>query len=147
MSANARRALKALETLARAKDFELAELKRTANAAADRLKRTQDAIRFLVAALLSEAPVDGAELNIQMVYTRYAAGSRSRRDALASMIPPLQSDVAAADAAVLEGFRALKQLEEAAKTHREDIAAEFERKERAETDDMAAVRAIRRQRA
>ncbi len=84
---------------------------------------------------------------MQMAYTRYAQGSRNRRDALGSMIPALAHDVAEADAAVLEGFRSLKQLEEAAKTHREAIAAEFDRKERAETDDMAAVRAIRRQRA
>lgn len=61
------------------------------------------------------------------------------------MLPALAQDVAEADAAVLEGFRTLKQLEEAAKTHRDAIAAEFERKERAETGDMAAVRAIRRQ--
>ena len=147
MSANARRSLKAIETLARAKDFELADLKRTANAAADRLKRTVDAIRFLEAALISEAPEDGADLSMQMAYNRYAQGSRTRRDALGSMIPALAHDVAEADAAVLEGFRSLKQLEEAAKTHREAIAAEFDRKERAETDDMAAVRAIRRQRA
>jgi len=66
MSANARRSLKAIETLARAKDFKLAELKRTANAAADRLKRTVDAIRFLEAALISEAPEEGADLSMQM---------------------------------------------------------------------------------
>ena len=147
MTANARRSLKAIETLARAEDFELAELKRTANAAADRFKRTGDAIRFLEAALISEAPEDGADLSMQMAYTRYAQGSRTRRDALACMIPTLAHDIAEADAAVLEGSRSLKQLEEVAKTHREAIAAEFDRKERAEIDDMASVRAIRRQRA
>lgn len=65
MTANARRSLKAIETLARAEDFELAELKRTANAAADRFKRTVDAIRFLEAALISEAPEDGADLSMR----------------------------------------------------------------------------------
>ena len=58
-------------------------------------------------------------------------GSRSRRDVLGYTISALAHAVAEADAAVLEGFRSLKQLEEAAKTHREAIAAEFDRRERA----------------
>jgi hypothetical protein len=98
MSANACHSLTAIEALARAKDFELAELKRTTNAAADRIKRTVDAIRFLEAALIPEAPKEGADLSMQMANTGYAQGSRSRRDALGSMIPALAHDVAEADA-------------------------------------------------
>lgn len=144
MSANARRALKSLETLARARDMELADLKRVVNAALDRLKRTTDAIHFLDAAVLSETPDIGADFEMQIAFTRYAAGAKGRKRALASSIPALEEDISTAEAAVLEAFRGLKQIEEAIKSRREEIHAEEERKERVEADDMATMRAIRR---
>lgn len=144
MIANAKRSLKAIETLARVKDAELSELKRVAHAAADRLQRTHDAIHALQADLIAEGAGVGDALEMRMAYTRYALGSKGRRRALERLIPGLEQDIALADAALLEGFRTLKRLEEAAKTHRAAIEAEIDRKVRAESDDLAAVRAVRR---
>lgn len=147
MTANAKRSLKAIETLARVKDAELSELKRTANIAADRLQRANQAIQALQADLVTEGKGVGEALEMRMAYTRYALGSKGRRRALERLVPGLEQDIALADAALLEGFRGLKRLEEAAKSHRTQIAATFERKSRVEADDLAAIRAVRRARA
>ncbi len=139
----ARRTLKTLETLARARDFELNEMRREAAAAMDRLERAQAAMVGVAAALKSEAESVVGEPTMLAAYARYAARARERLTALGAACETLAADVDQADERVLEAYRGLKQIEEAAQAKRAEIEEEEARKERAAADDQAAIRAIR----
>ena len=139
---NARRALKTLETLARARDMELGELKREAVEAAMRVEQTETAIARLEADMMDEAVEAGSDPEMLRAYAAYAAGARARGRALAAEKESRIAELQQADARVLEAFRALKQIEKAAEARREDIALEEARKERSVADDLAAIRAV-----
>lgn len=139
-----RRALKSLLTLARARDLELNDLKRAAALAADRLARADAMIQALETALAEEADMARSEPNLMADYGRYAGRAKQRIAAFAATREALVNDVDVADARVLDGFRALKQIEEAADKRRDEIDETEARKERAVADDLAAIRATRR---
>jgi len=140
---SAERALKALVTLGRARDLELTERRRDAARAADRLNRTLQGIADLRHALAEEGQALDGDPAMMQVYARFAAGARRRINALSEAKAGLEAEVDRADLAVADAYRALKQVELAAETHREEIAETAARKERSEADDMAAVRAQR----
>ncbi len=139
----ARRALKSLETLARARDLELTELRREAARVMDRLERTIAAIEGLKSALRTEGESLGGDPAMMSVYAKFAAGARQRLTALAAARESLELEVDQADERVAEGYRALKQIEQAADARRQEILDEEARKERATADDLAAIRAMR----
>lgn len=138
-----RQALKSLETLARARDLELTDLRRAAAALQEKLARVDQVVDGLNAAIVEEGAAIGGDPVMLTTYAHFTAGARRRLTALGAAREVLAADVDAADAKVLEGFRALKQIEQAADARRQEIRDEVERKERAEADDMAVVRAIR----
>jgi len=139
----ARRALKTLETLGRARDFELSERRREAAVAVDRLQRTIAMIGQLRDALREEGEVLTGEPAMMRVYAAFAADARRRITALVAMQKQLEADVDRADERVREAFEALKQVEQAADARRQEIALEDARKEQAADDDMATSRAMR----
>ena len=141
---NARRALKALETLARARDMELAELRRAAALAVDRLEKTEAAIARIEADMMDEAVQAGGDPELLGAYARFAAAARVRSRELTAAREARAAECEQADAQVLEAFRALKQIEAAAKARRDEIADEEARKERADADDLAAIKAYDR---
>ena len=139
----AARPLQALETLARARDMELNDLRVAAAAAHERLARLDQVIAALQSAIKSEGALLDGKPDMLAAYADYSAGARRRITALAAAREGVLADVEAAEAKVMDGFRALKQIESAADARREDIADELARKERAEADDMALQRAAR----
>lgn len=141
---NPRQALKSLTTLARARDLELKELKRQAAVIADKMERVQHAIDDLHGAMAVEAVKAEQSPDMLAAYAGFAGQCRQRVAALEAGKESLAAELDLADARVLEGYRALKQVEEAADARRQEIRDEIERKERAEADDIAAVRAYAR---
>lgn len=137
------RQLKALETLARARDMELNDLRVAAAAAHERLARLDQVIAALQSAIKSEGVLIGGKAEMLTAYAEFSAGARRRITALDAAREGVIADVEAADAKVMDGFRALKQIESAADARREDIADVLARKERAEADDIALQRAAR----
>lgn len=136
-----RRALKSLETLARARELELNELRRQAALAADRLARTSQAIAGLRQAAAAEAATAGDAPDMLAAYAAFAGQIRVRATALEAAREGLIADLDIADARVADGYRNLKQIEQAAEARRREIQEEAARKERAEADDIAGMRA------
>ncbi len=140
---SARRALKSLETLARARDMELTDLRRAAAAAADRVAAADHLIGRIQEAVVTEAEASGDDLDMLQAYGVFAAQCRGRLKELYAQREAFANEAEAAEIAVLDGYRALKQIEEAATARRTEIADEEARKERAVADDLAAIRAVR----
>lgn len=140
---NPRQALKSLETLARARDLELTDLRREAAQVHAKLARLDQIVEGLNAAIDQEGDAVGADPVKLTTYAEFTSGARKRIKALKDARAPLSVEADAADARVMEAFRALKQIEEAAEARRREIEADIERKERAEADDLATLRALR----
>lgn len=139
----AARQLKALETLARARDMELNELRALAAAAHARLAKLDHVRLALRSAILTEGDKLKEKPEMLTAYAEFSAGARRRIAALDAARVDVLADVEAADAKVMDGFRALKQIESAAEARRDEIAHELARKERVEADDIALQRAAR----
>ncbi|MGZ0190132.1 MAG: hypothetical protein ACKVH0_19385 [Alphaproteobacteria bacterium] len=140
---NPRRQLKTLETLARARDMALTDLKRDAAIAVDRLARTESAMADVRAAVSQESADVGNDPIMLTALTYFTSHARGKLLQLDAARESLIADVELADARVLEAYQSLKQIEQAADTRRREIDDEIARKERAVADDLAAIRATR----
>lgn len=139
----AARALRSLETLAQARDLDLTERRREAALLQERLARTDQTIAAVKAAVAEEARAIDGDPVMQAAYARFAANARTRVVQLEGAREALAAEIDQADERIMEAFRALKQVEEAAEARRREIAEELARKERAQADDLAGVRASR----
>jgi len=140
---SAERALKALETLGRARDMELTERRREAARLQNQHERVIKAVADLRQAMADEGEATAGDPAMMNAYALFAASARRRIVALQEAKTKLEAEIDRADAAIAEAYRAFKQIEQAAETRREEIAEEAARKERAVADDLAAVRALR----
>lgn len=140
---NPRQLLKSLNTLARARDLELNDLRRAAAAIHEKLARLDAIVESLNATIRDEGAAAGGDPTRLTVYAEFSAGARRRIQMLKDARHTLEAQAVEADARVLEGFRALKQIEEAAEAKRGEIDHEIAVKEQAEADDIALQRAAR----